>query len=64
MKRVSSILLANQKCLKANMGSIANDISNSIALFGVIITDGKFFLIVKILKCNFIILIGSSIFTA
>lgn len=64
LKRISSTLLANQKFLEANMGSIANDVSHFIALFVVIITGGKFFLIAKILKSNFIILINSSIFTA
>ena len=57
MKRISSTLLDNQKFLKVNMGSNADDVSHFFALFVVIITDGKFFLIVNILKSSFIILI-------
>lgn len=49
--RIYSTLLIHQKFLKANMGFVANDVSNFIALFIVIITDGKFFLIFKILNC-------------
>lgn len=45
------------------MGSNADDVSHFIALFVVVITDGKFFLIVNILKRSFIILINSSIST-
>ena len=63
MKRISSTLLANQKFLKVNMGSNANDVSHFIALFVDITTDGKFLLIVNILNRSFIILINGSIST-
>lgn len=50
LMRIYSTLLVNQKFLKANMGFVANYVSNFIALFIVLITDGRFFLIFKILK--------------
>lgn len=38
LMRIYSTLLINQKFLKANIGFIANDVSNFITLFIIIIT--------------------------